>query len=234
LRDKYATIIIQFRAFIFTPLSNYSQLPFRWQLKIHYKCIHERAFTQLRNKILKKNAHVFTRCVPLHIIYRYYAISITVLFFAATWYRKFFVEIVKCLFSCIVRAIWKISFVPTWIQILGHSFTFLVAAYRSVRYNTLTDIPIHTRNIYDRHASCRISAILKINYHLSQIIFRIRAQCWIFSREIQIRYKNSGYDFPDKIIIMSLLLSVIQSVKDWKICIPKMKFSFVIFLFEEE
>jgi len=222
---------------MFTPLSNYSRLPFRWQLKIHYKCIHERAFTQLRNnlknmyRILKKNVHVFTRCVPLHIIYRYYAISITVLFFAATWYRKFFVEIVKCLFSRIVRAIWKISFVPTWIQILGHSFTFLVAAYRSVRYNTLTDIPIHTRSIYDRHASCRISAILKINYHLSQIIFRIRTQyrAEYFPAKIQIQY-----NFLGKIMIMSLLLSVIQSVKDWKICIPKMEFSFVIFLFEEE
>jgi len=154
-------------------------------------------------RILKKNAHVFTRCVPLHIIYRYYAISITVLFFAATWYRKFFVETVKCLFSCIVRAIWKISFVPTWIQILGHSFTFLVAAYRSVRYNTLTDIPIHTHNIYDRHGSCRISAILKINYHLSQIIFRAQYRAEYFPAKFKFDTK-----IPDTISLAKLWLWV--------------------------
>lgn len=71
-----------------------------------------------------------------YIIHRYYAISITI-FFVVTWYRKFFVEIVKYLFSCAIHVMWKITFVMR-IQILGHGFTFLVAARRSVRYNTLT------------------------------------------------------------------------------------------------
>jgi len=137
--------------------------------------------------IKKEFPRVFTGCVPLHIIYRYYAISITVLFFATTWYRKFFVEIVKRLFSCVVRAIWKISFVPTWIQILGHGFTFLVATYRSVRYNTLTDISIHTHHIYDTHAPPLNfydikNKLLPITNYISHLH---AVSCWIFFREIR-------------------------------------------------
>lgn len=135
-----------------------SRLSSQWQLKIHYECIHECAFAQLWNIIKKKsvsgiNLSFYIYRMLAHIMYRYYAISITVVFFVATWYRKFFVEIAKCLFSCVVRAIWKIPFVSTRIQILEHGFIFLVAAHRGVRYNTLADIPIHPRSIYDTHIS---------------------------------------------------------------------------------
>lgn len=156
--------------------------------------------------------------MPLHIIYRYYAISITVLFFAATWYRKFFAEIVKRLFSCVVRAIWKISFVPTWIQILGHGFTFLVAAYRSVRYNTLTDIPIYTCNIRDAHMSpLNFSDIKsKLSFIANYISHSRAVSCWIFSREIQARYKNARFNFSWRnYVYKSLYLRIyFQSVKE--------------------
>lgn len=71
-----------------------------------------------------------------------------------------------------IYAIWKITFVPTNSNI-GTRLHFFSS--RSIGYNTLTDIPIHTRDIYDTYL-CWISAILKINDSLSQIIFRIRAQ----------------------------------------------------------
>lgn len=131
-----------------------------------------------------------------YIIYWYYTISITI-FFAATWYRKFFVEIVKRLFSCVVHAIWKITFVPTRIQILGHGFTFLVAAVLGAQHFN------RYSNTFARYLRlCWIFAILKINNiknkwlsHKSYFLFgcnmlRVYVLYRKLLHEIRTRYKS--------------------------------------------